>query len=404
MVDKTDWEPVPWSIKEEGSHIVLSTAKVTVRVQRDKGTVAFYNADGRLILQEKMGGSKIITPAEVMGEKTYHIQQLFNSPEDEAFYGLGQHQNDIMNYKGNDVDLWQHNIVAVVPFLVSSRNYGILWDNNSCTKFGDIRDYQPLASLILYDREGKKGGFTAEYYQTPDFQSLLASRTERSIEHEFIDAYGTFPEELDLNRTSVRWSGEIETREAGVHKFRLYCSGYTKMWWNGKLMVDSWRQGWLPWTHLMRLPMETGKRYAIRIEWAPRSGQAFIGFKHLGPENEENKNTLSLWSEVADQIDYYFVYGDHLDQVIRGYREITGKAPMMPKWAMGLWQCRERYRSLTIGTRQEEFPGMLKERSFEIVWVNKENPAGFDLDGAPAQAVRYDGNELVVIQKKQSMD
>jgi alpha-D-xyloside xylohydrolase len=355
MVDKNVWEPVPWSIKEEGSHIVLSTAKVTVRVQRDKGAVSFYDAEGRLILQEKMGGGKIITPAEVMGEHTYHIQQLFNSPEDEAFYGLGQHQNNIMNYKGHDVDLWQHNIVAVVPFLVSSRNYGILWDNNSRTKFGDIRDYQTLKSLILYDREGRKGGITAEYYQTPDFQSLLASRIERNIEHEFIDDYGTFPEGFDLNRGSVRWSGEIETREAGVHKFRLYSSGYTKMWLNGKLVVDSWRQGWLPWTHLMHLQMEAGKRYSVRIEWAPRSAQAFIGFKHLGPEKKENKNTLSLWSEAADQIDYYFVYGEHLDQVIGGYREITGKAPMMPKWAMGLWQCRERYRS------QEELISVVKE-------------------------------------------
>jgi alpha-D-xyloside xylohydrolase len=144
MVDKTDWEPVPWSIKEEGSHIVLSTAKVTVRVQRDKGTVAFYNADGRLILQEKMDGSKIITPAEVMGEKTYHIQQLFNSPEDEAFYGLGQHQNDIMNYKGHDVDLWQHNIVAVVPFLVSSRDYGILWEQQFSH---EIRGYTGISAV-----------------------------------------------------------------------------------------------------------------------------------------------------------------------------------------------------------------------------------------------------------------
>lgn len=122
MVDKTDWEPVPWSIKEEGSHIVLSTAKVTVRVQRDKGTVAFYNTDGRLILQEKMGGSKIITPAEVRGEKICHIQQLFHSPEDEAFYGLGQHQNDIMNYKGHE---WISGSIILSPLSLSWSPAGI---------------------------------------------------------------------------------------------------------------------------------------------------------------------------------------------------------------------------------------------------------------------------------------
>jgi alpha-D-xyloside xylohydrolase len=77
--------------------------------------------------------------------------------------------------------------------------------------------------------------------------------------------------------------------------------------------------------------------------------------KYLTPEQEENKNRLSLYSEVADQIDYYFIRGDNLDQVIHGYREITGKATMMPKWAMGLWQCRERYKT------QEELLSVVKD-------------------------------------------
>jgi alpha-D-xyloside xylohydrolase len=48
---------------------------------------------------------------------------------------------------------------------------------------------------------------------------------------------------------------------------------------------------------------------------------------------------------MGNQIDYYFIKGNNLDQVISGYREITGKAPIMPKWAMGLWQSRERYKT-----------------------------------------------------------
>ena len=147
MVDKTDWEPVKWSLKEQDDQIILSTSKVNVKINKESGTIGFYDSKDKLILLEKVEGGKIITPAEVMGEKTYHIQQIFHSPEDEAFYGLGQHQNNIMNYKGHDLDLWQHNIVAVVPFLVSSNHYGILWDNYSRTKFGDIRDFQSLSLL-----------------------------------------------------------------------------------------------------------------------------------------------------------------------------------------------------------------------------------------------------------------
>jgi len=343
MVDKTEWEPIKWSAKEQDNQIVLSTSKLKVKANKQKGTIAFYDADDKLILQEKTGGSKIITPAEVMGETTYRIQQLFVSPDDEAFYGLGQHQNNVMNYKGHDLDLWQHNIVAVVPFLVSSKNYGILWDNNSRTKFGDIRDFESLSSLKLYNKDGKEGGLTAEYFKEPGFQSLFTSRTESRIEHEFMDVTDEFPEGFRRNVSAVRWSGEIECHEPGIHKFRLYCSGYTKMWLNGELVVDSWRQNWLPWTHLPRLNMEAGKRYPIKIEWVHTGG--YIGLKCLSPEEEIYKNNLSLYSEVADQIDYYFIHGNNLDQVIHGYREITGKAPMMPKWAMGLWQCRERYRT-----------------------------------------------------------
>jgi len=52
--------------------------------------------------------------------------------------------------------------------------------------------------------------------------------------------------------------------------------------------------------------------------------------------------------------------------------------------------------SLTIGARQGEFPGMLKERTFEIIWISKENPAGLDLDGTVALFVDYDGSELSI--------
>jgi len=353
MVNKTVWEPVAWSVKENGDWVDMVTAKIRISVQKKTGAVKFYDTKGGLLLKEKTGAGKIITAAEVMGEHTFHIQQLFDSPDDEAFYGLGQHQNAIMNYKGHDVDLWQYNIVAIVPFLVSSKNYGILWDNNSRTKFGDIRDFQSLSILKLYDKDGTEGGLTVEYFKDSDFRSLDTSRAEPRIEHEFIDVNDNFPEGFQQNIAAVRWSGEIECRDSGVHKFRLYCSGYTKMWLNGELVVDSWRQNWLPWTHLPQLNMETGKRYPIKIEWIHTGG--YIGLKCLSPEYPIYQNSLSLYSEVADQIDYYFVHGNNLDQIIAGYREITGKVPMIPKWAMGFWQCRERYRS------QDELLSVVRE-------------------------------------------
>ena len=353
MVNKTNWEHVNWSIKEEGSIVKISTSKITVAVDSISGKLEFFDNNNNLLLNEKNGGGKIITPAEIMGEQTYHIQQLFEPSEGEAFYGLGQHQNGVMNYKGHDVDLWQYNIIAVIPFLVSSKNYGILWDNNSRTKFGDVRDYQPINTLKLFDKDGNEGGLTAEYFKDAEFDSLYASRSESRIEHKFIDVNDDYPEGFRQNVSTVRWSGEIECNDPGIHKFRLYSCGYTKMWLNGKLVVDSWRQNWLPWTYILKLNMEAGKRYQIKIEWIHTGG--YIGLDYLTPEKKEIENYTSLYSEVADQIDYYFIHGDNLDQVIHGYREITGKAAMMPKWAMGFWQCRERYKS------QDELLSVVKE-------------------------------------------
>jgi alpha-D-xyloside xylohydrolase len=125
------------------------------------------------------------------------------------------------------------------------------------------------------------------------------------------------------------------------------------MWLNGELVADSWRQNWLPWTHLPKLDLIKGEKYDLKIEWIHSGG--YIGLKYLPPEDEIYKNSISLYSEVGDQIDYYFVHGNNTDEVIKGYREITGKTPMMPKWAMGLWQCRERYKT------QEELLAVVKE-------------------------------------------
>jgi alpha-D-xyloside xylohydrolase len=237
---------------------------------------------------------------------------------------------------------------------VSSKNYGILWDNNSRTKFGDMRDYQPISSLRLFNNEGNLGGLTAEYFQDVDFKKIFIRRTESALACEFLDSYGEFPERLRMESSSVRWSGEIASDLSGPHSFRLYSSGYIKLWVDGQLLADRWRQGWLPWTDFFTLPMRAGEKHKIVIEWIPNSGQSFISFRWLGPDGDA-KDKLSLYSEVGDQIDYYFIFGENLDGVIRGYRDITGRTPMMPKWALGLWQSRERYRT------QDELLSVVKE-------------------------------------------
>jgi alpha-D-xyloside xylohydrolase len=60
---------------------------------------------------------------------------------------------------------------------------------------------------------------------------------------------------------------------------------------------------------------------------------------------KDSTDGTSFESEVGDCADYYFIYGGNADQVIAGYRWLTGKAPMFPRWTLGYWQSRERYKS-----------------------------------------------------------
>src|SRR6478736_5665301 len=331
-----------WDLIESENEVTVKTNEVQATVLLTTGEVIFKDSTGNVLLQEKKGGGKTFTSIDDAGKPAYAIRQEFESTADEAFYGLGGHQNGQINYKGQDVELAQHNIVDVIPFLYSSKNYGILWDNYSISKFGDPRDYQPLNSVELFTKEGKPGGLTATYFVKG---KIVKSAIEDKIDYEFLETpqVDNFPG--DVSRYGhVEWEGFISSSKEGEHKFVVYSAGYLKIWLDEKLIFDKWRQNWNPWTNKFTLNIKSGERHKIKIEWTPDDGR-YMALKHLDPISSEEQNQLSLFSEVGCQIDYYFIQGANADEVIKGYRTLTGKAPIVPKWAMGFWQSRERYRS-----------------------------------------------------------
>ncbi len=345
-----------FSVSTEAGHVRLKTADVTADVAIASGVVKFFGSDGKLILAEQPHG-RTFTPVTVQKQKFYAVRQQFASPDDEAFYGLGQHQKGSMNYKGKDVELAEHNMDIGIPFVVSSRNYGLLWDNNSITRFGDPRPYQMLdKQLKLFDADGKPGGFTANYYVDG---KLKLSRDESEVNYEYIKDLKHWPASLTDARgitggpgQTVEWKGSVESDVAGLHKFRLYASGYFKLYVDGKLVLDDWRQNWNPWYRNFFVPMQPGEKHAIRIEWTPQSG--YIALDHQNPLPAAEQNELSLYSELGHAVDYYFIDGRNLDDVIAGYRHVTGKAVLLPRWAYGFWQSRDHYET------QAQLLGVLK--------------------------------------------
>lgn len=338
-------EQVPWSLSSGDGSATLSTSKLKARVNLASGAVTFLDASGQPILAEKAG--RMMNPAEVQGEKTFHIRQEWEPNADEALYGLGQNQLGLLNIKGYDIDLWQHNATVIVPFLVSSRGYGILWDNTSYSRFGDLRPFEPIPAARLFDAEGRPGGLTGSYFTGADFKKTAAKRVDARID---IEVAGSdkqpnkriHPDLPPTGNVSVRWEGEVEAAETGDHLFQTYSGSGLKLWVDGKLVMDHWRQGWLPWFDVARVRLEAGHRYRIKLEWTKDQGMETVRLLWKTPTKETG---TSLWSEVGDGIDYYFVLGPELDRVVAGYRRLTGDAPVMPRWAYGFWQCRERYKT-----------------------------------------------------------
>jgi len=350
-----------FSYKREGNSLLIKTSSLLVNVNLSDGLISFSDTAGNLLLAEKKGGGKSFSPVTFDGEKFISPRQVFESPVDEALYGLGENQTSILNLKAKDADLFQYNTVAVVPFIVSDKNYGILWDNNSRTKFGDPRDFEELSSMKICDKNGNTGGLTATYRLKTDTTKAIISRVEKDLSYQFLHDMKKFPAGYKLGDGLVTWEGFMETDVAGDNKFLFISAGYAKLWLDGKLVLDRWRQCWNPVTTRFSLNMEKGKRYSVKVDWKPDGDESYIALKHLTPLSPEEQGQISFQSEAAEQLDYYFIAGRNMDEVVRGYRCVTGKAPIMPKWALGFWQSRERYK-----TQEEILNTMAEYRKRQI--------------------------------------
>jgi alpha-D-xyloside xylohydrolase len=201
VVIKKNWPAIKWEMQTSDERVMLSTAQIKAVILRKNASVAFQDSTGKTLFQQT---EVTMTPVAVNGESTHHLELFSNIwGSNESFYGLGQHQAGVWNYRGEEVDISQANSNIGIPVLLSSKGYGIFWNNPSRSRFNNL-------------------------------------------------------------------------------------------------------------------------------------------FLHA----------LYLSSEVADELDYYFLYGPEFDRIIAGYRELTGAPPLFGKWAYGFWQCKNKYNT------QEELLGV----------------------------------------------
>ncbi|MBE6233006.1 MAG: DUF5110 domain-containing protein [Bacteroidales bacterium] len=342
---------VPFELAQKGDTVVLATSSVRANILKSTGEVWFTDAEGRMILQEQRGGGKRFVPIEVEGTEGYSFSQVFESPEDEAFYGLGQHQADEFNYKGKNEELFQYNTKVSVPFVVSNKGYGVLMDSYSMMRFGNPADYKQLGDVFrLYDARGKEGCLTGTY--VPENGQTIV-RDEPKLYFEYLiepemEKVVNLPEDFVFFNSNVTYEGCLEAAQTGDYQFILYYAGYTTVEVGGNTVVpERWRTAWNPNAYKFTVHLEAGVKTPIKVEWQPDGWVSYCGLRVYDVVDPEQQAKHQWWSEMTKQMDWYFIAGEDMDEVISGYRTLTGKAPVMPKWAMGYWQSRERYKTST---------------------------------------------------------
>lgn len=333
-----------FTVKEENGQVRLATGAVNVNVSLENGLISFHDDAGKLLLEQNQQMGAAMVPKVFNGESSYQITQLFNAADQEAYYGLGQHQQSMMNYRGRRVDLIQYNTDIAVPFVVSNKGYGLLWDNYSITRAGDIRDYEPLSALRLFSGK-QEGWITATYTSRKNPEKVLLTAPVSEISMNWLTDQHKWPKEIIMADAVVTYEGLLESDLEGLYQLQLKYAGYIKVWFDDKLVADYWRQAWNSGSSTIDLPLEKNKKVKFKMEWIPDGGESYLGLTCLPPVPENLKNTFGLQSESGNAVDYYFIQGNNADQVISGYRQVTGKAVLMPKWAMGFWQSRERYKT-----------------------------------------------------------
>jgi alpha-D-xyloside xylohydrolase len=172
VVIKTSWPATKFTVQDNATddEVTLTTSQLKINVTRKDGAITYLDLAGKQLVQE---ATRKLTPVKVNGENAYRAESFVNIyGSREAFYGLGQHQAGVWNYRGESVDISQDNTNIAVPFLVSSNGYGIFWNNDSRSRFNNrFANYLYISSEVAD---------VIDYYffYGPDLDKIIAAYRE----------------------------------------------------------------------------------------------------------------------------------------------------------------------------------------------------------------------------------
>ncbi|CDF78716.1 alpha-glucosidase (GH31) [Formosa agariphila KMM 3901] len=304
---------VTWDIKERENLLTISTAALNVTVDGE-GIIAYKTLDNKNLLSE----TKELTFIGTNPEAEHTVSQGFIAG-DEALYGLGQYQSGIMNWKNVPIRLQQYNQEIAIPFLLSTKGYGIYWHNYSLTDFN-------LPQNEIEFKETVKISTDTEELVVPE-----------GGEKENVALYAAKEaKEKNIRKTTFTptQSGEYTFLALSDTDGRM--RGSISVTIDGDAIID-YSTIWMPRRYSGVKHLEAGKTYEVVYQ---NTGAKILGNLFY---NKPDYNKTVFSSTYGNAIDYYLVAGENPEAVISEYQKLTGTSPLFAKSAYGFWQCRERY-------------------------------------------------------------
>jgi alpha-D-xyloside xylohydrolase len=138
-------QKLPLTVTAQNNELIVRSSALVVKIDQKTAAVRFYAGKGDLLLQEKKNGAHFAASRD---SNSYEVIQEFELSEGEPVYGLGQHQQGVMDQRGQRLLLKQNNMQIAVPFFQSIKGYGVYWDNYSTTIFKDSVDRTSFESEV----------------------------------------------------------------------------------------------------------------------------------------------------------------------------------------------------------------------------------------------------------------
>ncbi len=329
-------------------HDELKSADIGVRIDRRHQRLTVTDKKGRKVFTAT---THRLSPTTVAGKVTSEATLSFTSPADECLFGLGQFQDGYTDIRGLSRRLTQVNTQSSVPMMISSKGFGVLWNNYGLT------DFNPCAHQVALQRQQGTGE-----RQTVNVTSTEGGRQEVREGNNFsatlnIDKEGDYRLLLDVGQKMAR-----------RHHLTI----------DGKPVIDM-QNVWLPPTASVIAHLTKGEHTVAAS--LSRGDKPVLYYDAVD-------DFTTLHSPVAEVIDYTVFVGTP-DEIIATYRQLTGQAPRMPRWALGYIHCRERFHNQAelLATanrfRQERLPADIIVQDWQYWGKNGWNSMTFDSDSYP---------------------